>query len=280
MKPSSWMLQVLGDVEFTFPQDYSCSLNGPDHGQITTLQPKRCSSCYQLQYGVGKIVRCQCDNAAIVAAVRSGWCKNKHAMHLLRYLYFFQAAHQVKLMTEHIKGSHNELADATIAQNFYLCSTGARGSAPPPETSYSRPASRLDISSLEKLAFTEGLADSTHRTYSSAQNRYLLFCRDASLRPLPASETTLCHYMAYLARDNWKHSSIKAYLSVIWFLNNIITEGFGDPFLPLLQRLQFKRCEAEKGGNKKERLPMSPDILWRIKKVWDQKSSDHDYQML
>ena len=60
----------------------------------------------------GKTVKCPCDNAAVVAAVKSRWCKNKHAMHLLRCLYFFQAAYQVKLMTEHIKGFHNELADA------------------------------------------------------------------------------------------------------------------------------------------------------------------------
>ena len=65
----------------------------------------------------GKTVRCRCDNAAVVAAVKSGWCKNNHAMHLLRCLYFFQAAYQVKLMTEHIKGSHNKLADATSRNN-------------------------------------------------------------------------------------------------------------------------------------------------------------------
>ena len=61
-----------------------------------------------------KTVRCRCDNAAVVAALKS---KNKHAMHLLRNLYFFQPAYQVKLFTEHIKGSHNELADAISCNN-------------------------------------------------------------------------------------------------------------------------------------------------------------------
>ena len=65
----------------------------------------------------GKTVRCWCDNAAVVAAVKSEWCKNKHAMHLLRCLYFFQAAYQVRLITEHIKGSHDELADAISRNN-------------------------------------------------------------------------------------------------------------------------------------------------------------------
>ena len=65
----------------------------------------------------GKTVRCQCNNAAVVAAVTSGWCKNKHAMHLLRSLYFFQAAYQVRLITEQIKGSHNKLANAISRNN-------------------------------------------------------------------------------------------------------------------------------------------------------------------
>ena len=38
-------------------------------------------------------------------------------MHLLRCLYFFQAAYQVKLMTEHIKRSHNQLADSISHNN-------------------------------------------------------------------------------------------------------------------------------------------------------------------
>ena len=62
---------------------------------------------------------CRCDNTAVVATIKSGWCKNKHAMHLLRSLYFFQAAYQIRLLPEHIKGSHNELADA-ISWNNHL----------------------------------------------------------------------------------------------------------------------------------------------------------------
>ncbi|MCY3927667.1 MAG: hypothetical protein OXG81_05280, partial [Acidobacteria bacterium] len=139
---------------------------------------------------------------------------------------------------------------------------------------------------MERLAFnyfTKGLADSTRRTYSSAQNGYLMFCRDAALQPLPASESTLCYFVATLARDNLKHSSIKAYLSAVRFLH--IAEGFSDPFLPSLQRLQYtlrgiKRCEAEKGDNKKERLPVDPTILRLVRRVWDEKSSDPDNQML
>ena len=121
------MLQVLGGVELTFPQDYGFSLNGPGHGQITTFITAKEMLPIVLAVAVwggqwqGKTVRCWCDNAAVVAAVKSGWCKNKHAMHLLRCLYFFQAAYQVKLMTEHGPIMNLQMQfHVIIAQNFYL----------------------------------------------------------------------------------------------------------------------------------------------------------------
>ena len=75
-----------------------------------------------------------------------------------------------------------------------------------------------------------------------------------------------------LGKSNLKHSSIKAYLSAVWFLH--IAEGFSDPFLPSLQKLQYtlcgiKKCEAEKSGNKKERLPVGPGLLRLVRKMWN-----------
>ena len=65
----------------------------------------------------GRSVQCRCDNAAVVAVLRSGWCKNRDAMHLLRGLHFFLAAHQIRLISEHIKGVRNRLADALSRNN-------------------------------------------------------------------------------------------------------------------------------------------------------------------
>ena len=65
---------------------------------------------------------------------------------------------------------------------------------------------RLDISNLDSLVgryFAKGLAESTQRLYSSSQNQFLQFCREAGLQPLPASEA-------------W---TIKAYLSEVRFLH-------------------------------------------------------------
>ena len=40
----------------------------------------------------GKTIRVPCDNAAVVAILRSGWSKNNLAMHLMRCLFCFMAS--------------------------------------------------------------------------------------------------------------------------------------------------------------------------------------------
>lgn len=57
-------------------------------------------------------VRCLCDNAAVVAVVRSGSSRDQGVMHLLRCLFFFLAHHQIVLAPVHIPGRLNEAADS------------------------------------------------------------------------------------------------------------------------------------------------------------------------
>lgn len=136
---------------------------------------------------------------------------------------------------------------------------------------------------LARQFFAKGLADSTQRTYKSAQNRYLSFCRDGKVKAIPALEPVLCRFVSHLASDGLKHKSIKAYLSAVRYLQ--IAEKGNDPFQPSLLRLQYvlrgiKRCEAEKGSKAKERLPITPGILKKLKESWSQSASDPDTQML
>ena len=128
----------------------------------------------------GKSTCCQCDNAAVVAMLRSGWCKNEHAMHLLRSLFFFQASYNVSLVAEHIQGVENGLADALSHnnhQNFVSCMSSAcqvpEVVTTPINASVGTPAARPGIQTLDRLAtsyFTKRLADSTQHSYGSAQN--------------------------------------------------------------------------------------------------------------
>jgi integrase len=128
-----------------------------------------------------------------------------------------------------------------------------------------------------------GLAESTHKAYRSAQKRFLTFCRGTGERAVPASEQTLCKFVSRLAKDTLKHRTIKAYLSGVRYLH--IAEGEGDPFLKPMHRLEYtlrgiKRCEAEAGEKSRVRLPISPDILRKMKAVWDASADDPDTVML
>ena len=68
----------------------------------------------------GKTVRCLCDNAAVVAIIRSGTARIPLAMHLMRSLFFFTAHFQMSLVADHIPGHHNEAADAISRNNLTL----------------------------------------------------------------------------------------------------------------------------------------------------------------
>ena len=60
----------------------------------------------------GSVIKAMCDNMAVVASIRSGACKEKKAMHLMRCLAFVEARVPVTIVAEHIKGTENVVADA------------------------------------------------------------------------------------------------------------------------------------------------------------------------
>ena len=60
----------------------------------------------------GRSVRCWCDNAAVVAVLRSGRCKDERVMHLMRSLFFFLATYNMAVVGDHIPGVENKAADA------------------------------------------------------------------------------------------------------------------------------------------------------------------------
>ena len=59
----------------------------------------------------GKTILCRCDNAAVVAIIRSGSSKDRVAMHLMRCLFFFTAIHQLFIVPQHVPGKENTAAD-------------------------------------------------------------------------------------------------------------------------------------------------------------------------
>ena len=123
----------------------------------------------------------------------------------------------------------------------------------------------------------KGLAQSIRRSYGSAQKRYLAFCDLVGEAPVSAMELRLCRFVAYLAADK------KAYLSAVRHLH--IAEGAADLFMKSLPCLEYtlrgvKRCEEEAGVGKRERLPITPTILWKVQGVWEWDADKQDRSML
>eukprot|EP00731_Ephydatia_muelleri_P001265 Em0001g1265a len=128
----------------------------------------------------GKVIRCLCDNAAVVAIVKSGSSKDDMVMHLVRTLFYFSAKHDVCLSIEHIAGSCNR-ADSLSRNSIPLFNSQV-------------PGPRLDVRDLDKavaLYFAKGLALSTQRSYESGYRRYVEFCHAFSVLPTPVDEQKL-----------------------------------------------------------------------------------------
>ncbi len=65
-----------------------------------------------------KAVLFQCDNMAVVAAVKKGSAKDEYIMHLLRSLWFFTAHYDIALHIVHIAGALNTAADQLSRYNM------------------------------------------------------------------------------------------------------------------------------------------------------------------
>ena len=131
--------------------------------------------------------------------------------------------------------------------------------------------------------FRHGLAPSTHKVYASAQKRYLEFCSLHKLHPLPAAEQQVCQFVSYLANNNLCHSSIKTYLSSLRQLH--IANSFPDPKIGDMPKLEqvlrgIKREQARKNPKRPQRLPITPEILRKIRWVWEKDEQNHDMIML
>ena len=107
------------------------------------------------------------------------------------------------------------------------------------------------------------MSESSHKTYQVTERRYLAFCRDFALPPLPTTENILCYYVACLGQQGPSHTSIRTYLSGVRQLH--IAYGFRDPGIDQMPRLRqvLRGVKVERGKAGKAprpRLPITPLI--------------------
>lgn len=155
-----------------------------------------------------------------------------------------------------------------------------------PPRSFGGIQARLDIAALDRAVeyyFRNGLASSTQRSYNSGKRRYYQFCQERSLAPIPASERQLCLFTVFLAKENLAHTTIKCYLSAVRHLH--IAEGADDPGISSMARLEqvmkgIKMIQSKGVRKGKERLPITPELLLKLKGIWEKEPCREDAIML
>ncbi len=168
-------------------------------------------------------------------------------MHLLRCLFFFVAAFDIKLW--YFLPGTGPVGQASSRRHLAR-DVGGPGNQTP----------RLDVAKLDRAAqtyFSKGLADSTQRTYGSGQRRYLRFCRESGVQAVPASERSCCLFATHLAEEGLTHKTIKVYLAGVRFLH--IAESQPDPFTSVLHRLEYT-LRGIKSGEKGKTAHVLPLI--------------------
>ena len=243
------------------------------------------------QWWSGQHVLFQVDNNTVAAAVRSGSCRERRVMQLLRVLHFVAAKYQFTFTAEHILGSDNPVADAisrdSVPKAFSLSISSAGTSSGPSPSRHHPPSQgpkpRLDIIRLQVTVsrlFSAGIAVSTARTNRSGQRRYIAFGQQLSLDLARPSEDILCLFVAQQAESGLAYGTVKCYLSAVRHL--YISKGEGDPFAKSLPKLDYvvKGVKRQKGVQpSRQRLPITHAILRAMRSYWAPQTDNFDVSM-
>lgn len=137
------------------------------------------------------------------------------------------------------------------------------------------------LDSTVRTLIERGVAKSTLTSYNSGKRRYLGFCAQFHLHPLPVNESVLCSFVAFLFSSSLSYQSIRSYLSAVRHLQ--ITNGLPDPAMGSFPLLDYALKGVRREGparQKRNRLPITPELLRRICQVWSQDPPHFDRTML
>ena len=126
----------------------------------------------------------------------------------------------------------------------------------------------------------QSLATSTQKTYAAGKHRYYRYCLAANKPAIPTSENMLCEFVAHTVQEGLKYQTIKTYLLAV--RNWQVLSGMGDPFRSDLSLLEYiLRDQARnREGPPMERLPITPDILLKVRVILEQNWMSFDNIML
>lgn len=124
------------------------------------------------------------------------------------------------------------------------------------------------LKSDRKESLRSAHAVGTRRNLKTQWKSFFLFCVYFNLTPLPCSLDTLCLFAQFLSRSFQSVDSIRNYLYGVKFLHLFLELPFThfETFYFKLFMKGLKRCNPH---SVKAALPITPDILIKIRKVMD-----------
>ena len=106
------------------------------------------------------------------------------------------------------------------------------------------------------------------------------FCDKLKLTPFPTSEETLLLFVGHLHQEKLSHGTMKSYLAAVRFEQ--ISRGMGNPSIGSMPKLEYvlKGAKKKTPASVRQRLPITPQILLKLKQVWQKNPAKRDAQML
>ena len=228
----------------------------------------------------------ECDNSSVVAALANGTAKDNVAMHLLRVLWFFVGHYDIELITKHIPGVVNRTADHLSRHNmqcFFSLNPQASAASTPLQALLAIPGLDWTSSSFTQLFNTTIKEVSTHKLYLCGQQRYVSFCQQFHILPSPTTEYTLLLFITSLALSNLAHTTIKAYLSAVRSLHiqSEVLHTFSAQLTPRVEMVLrgIKKAQCDK-RSPRVRLPITIEIMYRLKQLLQENPQDYHYLMM
>ena len=111
-----------------------------------------------------------------------------------------------------------------------------------------------------------GLAPNTTQNYDSKLAKFIKFCAEANMTPMPAEVNTVLQYLGHLAEEGTVHvDSVQPYLSCINTAH--IAVGLNPPALgPAVEQVRkgWRQRLVHLGDEKDKRLPLPPQVMSKV----------------
>ena len=126
------------------------------------------------------------------------------------------------------------------------------------------------------------LAPSSQKAYRAGIGSFLKLCTHLGSPPLPVTQDLLCSFVAYLANTNCAYQTIRSYLAAVRYLQ--IANNLTPTPLASMHKLQLvmrgARRHVASSRTVKPRLPITPEILRKLRALWSGRAHEFDVILL